>query len=147
MAGRGKTISKKGYLLQTCWYDSSPEYQQSNQYINLPGCCSHVPPLLLLLKEYKVSIVSFLYHMIELMNGMCTQYVPGLSIWGLCTKPVTASAEATMKDHMLSTNTAVRPAQFWEWTIYRYEPLNSCMIPCDETKLHLRKQKACLLYK
>lgn len=31
--------------------------------------------------------------MIELMNGMCTQYMPGLSIWDLCTKPVTAHNE------------------------------------------------------
>lgn len=143
VTGRGKPLSKKGYLSQARSCDSSAERQRSNHTINLPGCCSHVPPLLLLLKEHRVSIVRLLDRVIELTNGMWIRYTPRLSIWDLCTAPVVASAAAATNHHALSTNTA----QGGERTLYRCKPLGSLMIPSHETKLHVRKQKACLFYK
>lgn len=120
-----------------------PLQHQSNHYINLPGCCSHVPPLPLLLKENKVGIVSLFYHMIELMNGMCAQCMPSLSMWDLCTEPVTPSAKATTKYLVFPRN----PVQFEEPTAYRCEPLSSHTTSSDETAWHVSKQKPCLFYK
>lgn len=79
--------------------------------------------------------------MIELTNGMCTQYIPSLSIWDLCTKPVIASAEATIKYHAFLTNAAVRPAQFWEQNIYRCEPVDSHDTFREKQNCMLKKKK------
>lgn len=84
--GNGKPTSKKGRLLQTSSYDSCPKQQEGNHNIHLPGCCRHVPPVLLRLMEHKVSIVGFPCCMSESMNGVWAPYMLSLSFWdlGIC---------------------------------------------------------------
>lgn len=103
--------------------------------VNLPGCCCRVPPPLLLLKEYKVSIVRVLYRMTDLTHGTCARWMPSLSAWDLSTTPVPVSAP---KHHAMT----VRPAQLLERTFCRREPLNSPVESPDGAKLPVGKPNA-----